>query len=354
MKIKSYLLTALFAVTLISCSKDDANTTDTASESGVLSFNSDKEMQDKIAEIEAFKSTEEQQILQQILRRNNLSAPTLADSKNASSKQLTEADKAEVLEEVKFYHQEKLKSIYAERARFGFTSIQSIADEINSLKLINSAKSNQLYDSYKSLLTKNEYEISTIFDKNISIVTNKKGELFLKSKDISKKYLINNTNAKATFIGNLYTKQGVVTIGHNGFIQITHHSYIRRTEGKVYMGDFFNPETQQMEPMYRYDLVDTPSNKLACYVFSNVGYVSYPCYFFTNANSFATFNGNAGVSMNNQTVPFPVGTGKEIDFYGTGTYYANQPNITGSVSGNFAVPVAGTSNFLWVSGSKTF
>ncbi|MES2812992.1 MAG: hypothetical protein V4670_11025 [Bacteroidota bacterium] len=356
MKIKSYLLATVLAFALFSCSKDNDNgiENNSTTEKQILNFSSEKEMQEKIAEIEAFKNAKEQQIIQKISHRNNLSAPTLADIKNTSKTQLTEADKAKVLEGVKFYHQEKLKAIYAERAHFGFTSIQSIADEINSLKLINNTKSNQLYDNYKSFLTKNEYEISTIFDKNASIVTNKKGELYLKSKEISNKYLM-NTDASNRFVANLYIKQGIVTIGYNGFIQITYHSYVRRTDKEIYMGDlYFNTTTQQYEPMYRTEETDTPSNKLACYVLSNVGYVAYPCYFYTNTNSYATFSGNASVNLNNQTIPFPVGVAKEIDYYGAGTNYANQPSITGRVSGSFAVPVSGTNNFLWVTGSTTF
>ncbi|OEK09689.1 hypothetical protein A8C32_13390 [Flavivirga aquatica] len=48
-----------------------------------------------------------------------------------------------------FYHTEKLKAIYEIRSELNFISIQSIADEINYLKLLNPNKHKHLFNEYK-------------------------------------------------------------------------------------------------------------------------------------------------------------------------------------------------------------
>ncbi len=349
MKIKSYLLTALFAVTLISCSKDDANTTDTASEKEVLNFNSEKAMQDKIAEITSFKKEQEAQIMTQLLERNHLKVPS---ENNMKSNINAEIDKKAFLEDVKFYHTERLKAIYAERAHFNFTSIQSIADEINSLKLLNPTKATNLSNKYDSLLTKGKYETASVFNKSVASLTNDKGELFLNGRNIAEEELLEENSSSNSPI---MVSGGHLATGYNGFIVVTYaadvefDSYIGVTYTKPVTGA---DGTVTNVDVYGSILTYRPSTTLTCFVNSSVGYVLYPCYFYTKPNSLAKFN----ISCDLQYVNFGVGVGSSTKMPGQARVYIDSPNcetmISGYVSGNYAIPSGST--FLWVSGTKTF
>jgi hypothetical protein len=350
MEMKSYLVATLLAITLFSCTKE--NEVKSVAESQVLNFDSEKAMQNKITEIEAFKKEQEAQIIQKLLQRNNLKAPKEADFLNAQKISTTNLiDQKAVLEDLKFYHTENLKAIDAERAYFGFTSIQSIADEINSLKLINNTKSNELYARFKSFLLKNKYETNIIYNKDISNLINAKGELYLSNKNVAKNYLKKAKLSVASTDKNI--KSGFVATGYNNFVIINYSTDIDYSKVSKYVGTrlVFKDNNWVNEDFY----IDVPefeiSTTLGCFVLSPSGYVSYPCYFYTNPSSRANFN----ISCSNLLLNFGSGQGKIIQNRSGSQNYSslNCPEgVTGLVSGNFAFPVGST--FLWVSGSQTF
>lgn len=82
------------------------------------------------------------------------------------------------------YHNERLKLIYQTRKNIGFTSIQSVADEINSLKSISIHDAEILFNNHNKFLKDFETVVTT---KNISypFITNTKGELFLENYNIN-------------------------------------------------------------------------------------------------------------------------------------------------------------------------
>ena len=92
MKIKSYLFAVLFAVALFSCSKDDENTIHSNTEKQTLSFDSEKAMQSKIAEIVSFKKEQEAKIMETLLNRNNLKVPSENDLKPNVNVKMDEKD----------------------------------------------------------------------------------------------------------------------------------------------------------------------------------------------------------------------------------------------------------------------
>jgi len=343
-KIKLLIVLVILGVFTTSCTKEDQMSSNEVQNKNVLSFASEEEMHAKIVEIETYKKNQDAQILEKISRKNNFVAPSFSDVKNIKLKNITEADKKLVLEDVKFYHQEKLKAIYEERAHFGFTSIQSIADEINFSKIVNPIKSINLFENYKSLLIKNEFETSTVFSNSVSNVININGDFLLKNKNIALNYLrknkISNTTDKSISAGYLAT-------GYDGFIVITYGTdvdYSARTYPIQLPGGGTLSHT---------DYTFKPSTTLSSFVMSAYGYVLYPCHFNVAPNSYALFN------IATKTVPLNFSSG-----YGNYTRVVSNEfvynmsifseSVTGTVSGTFAIPVAGTPYHLWVSGSKNF
>lgn len=343
-KIKSLFVVVILAAFTTSCTKEDQVSSNEVQNQNVLHFASEEEMQAKIAEIEIFRKNQEEQICQKMLLHNNVTPPKLEDFKKATKNEVTEAEKTKILEDIKFYHQLKLKAIYAERTHFGFTSIQSIADEINFSKLIDPNKSNELFENYKSLLVKNEFETKSIYTKSVSTIINKNGEFFLKDKNLASNYLkkdkISNTADKSISAGYLAT-------GYNEFIVITYGTDVEYTSNTRLV------QLQGGGTMVYTDYLFKPSTTLSCFVNSAYGYVLYPCYFNVVPNSYAIFN----IGSTTVTLGFSSGYGNYTRVVAN-QYAYNLSNfsesVRGSVSGTFAVPVAGTSNFLWVSGSKNF
>ncbi|AEW85932.1 hypothetical protein C3B47_14085 [Flavobacterium columnare] len=221
-------ITTLFLST--SCSNEDLTTNELLTESQVLKFDSYKEMQNKIVEIKKISDAKESRIL------------NIINSKNLKSNNL------------EFYHTERLNSIYELRKELNFTSIQSIADEINSLKLLNPKKANLLYDKYSTLLKKDKYSITYLNDNETALVLNSKGEVIIGGKIIK---LINTSNTESTrYIGVDFVREG--TLLTNGSYSISWHA--GRSEHKDDLGRTFWRNFTQ----------------LGSNVLTNNGWVQYP------------------------------------------------------------------------------
>jgi hypothetical protein len=312
----------LFTVLFASCKKDVQSSDAALGEDKVLSFGSKAAMQIKIDEIASFKKTQEAQIMEKILKRNNLTAPVATDFRNNSNATI---DKNLLLEDLKFYHTERLNAIYAERAHFKFTSIQSIADEINSLKLLNPTKANVLYSQFSSLLQKDAFLISTVFGKEEGFVINEAGEIMLEGKKI------NSTSiGTSEGFGNTakFVKQGI--LAQNSFYIITWHA--GANDGSL-AGD-----TERF-------------TQLASFVNFGQGYVLYPSWFFTNTASYASFSSDFGIS----SVAFQPGIGSTVTNNAFSTQVVSfSANFGGgsNVSGNFVVLLSG--QYIPISGAVLF
>lgn len=188
---KFLCLFSALALSLTSCSSSDELKETNSSVSNnlkVMNFTSNKNMQDKIDEIMALKD-----------KKESVTATTFfKNDKTIDSHEQNLSSDERLIVELKKYHTNVLNDIYDLRNQIGFVSIQSIADEINSLKLINPAKANQLTTKYKDFLNEHQDLTVTIFNQRLANVINLEGEVIVdgkkillqeKSKNIAAKYL---------------------------------------------------------------------------------------------------------------------------------------------------------------------
>lgn len=137
-------------------------------ELNVMNFVSTKIMHDKIDEIIAFNE-----------RKQNQADLEFINYK-LSDKEKKGLNENEILVfALKKYHSNILKNIYQLRKEINFVSIKSIADEINSLKLINPEKAINLQKKYKLYLTEFQDLTTTIFDDRLSNIINLNGEVLV-------------------------------------------------------------------------------------------------------------------------------------------------------------------------------
>lgn len=157
---KKYYLLGLVSMILLSCTKEDATITDTNSsepqEIKVMSFSSIEELDKKQQSVYDLKEK---------LEKENISFY------KSSGNSLTS------------YHEEKIRNIYKLRKELNFTSIQSIADEINSLTLLDKNKANQLFSKYQNFLIKKATGVETIFYQGSDFV-NVEGEILIKGDEL--------------------------------------------------------------------------------------------------------------------------------------------------------------------------
>lgn len=160
---KIYL--AIICVAIISCTKDDTSESIQSNKKNeVFNFSSYEKMDEKINEISLTKEKMEESTAGKYI---NISTDKSNDSQGS------------ILNTLKKYHTDKLNDIYRLRKDLNFISIQSIADEINSLKLLNPTKSQELLKEYERYLVKNEFGVITVFDSRIANVINVKGEVLI-------------------------------------------------------------------------------------------------------------------------------------------------------------------------------
>ncbi|WP_157498664.1 hypothetical protein [Flavobacterium sp. F52] len=207
-KLKSFVLMTLFVSTslLTSCSSnDDLKEGDSSITKNIeiMNFASRKNMQDKIDEIIALKN--EKEII--------ASAEFIKSNKYVNSQEQKLSADEILIAELKKYHTNVLNNIYDLREQIGFISIQSIADEINSLNLINPAKANELKIKYKSLLTEYQHLTVTIFDERLANVINLNGEVIVNGE---KDFLIKNSqNITGKYLRDESVNSGVAASSGN-------------------------------------------------------------------------------------------------------------------------------------------
>lgn len=330
-KIKSFVAITLVIASLASCSKEESLTTEVQNKD-ILSFNSEQEMNAKIAEIKTFKANQEAIILEQILKRNNLKAPSAEDFKNIDNSKALQLDEKAILEDVKFYHNLKLEAIYAERAHFGFTSIQSIADEINFTKLINKEIHERLIEKNTSLI---EYKnnLAQTLNYNLSLVSNLNGNYIINTNSLSIEKFNSNSNNRSTGLTNI--KEGILVT--NGYYTITYHVGISTHKDLVGF-EFYGNYTQNG---------------------SFINGALYPTWFYTNSGSSCTFSPYGVFDQpKNNYVPFIVSAADIIrndvtlpnKLGGNMQYNIINLNQTNNVSGTYVTVING--QFISIVGNK--
>ena len=204
---KKVLFIAFIALFYTGCSEIDEDMETTASnEIDYLTFSDEKEAQKKLDEILALKeyhnkiATEAFFEDKQIEQTNNKFERI--DTLNI--------DSVAVKKSVIRYHEELLKNVYSVRNKLGFTSVQSISDEINSLELIDPEKAKILFNENQQYLKRSEFGIHTIFEEPVAELISLRGELKIgedfvdleqfieldnKYQDVFTEYNLKNSNA---------------------------------------------------------------------------------------------------------------------------------------------------------------
>jgi hypothetical protein len=302
-------------------------------------------MQNKIDNVIQLKSEKESAITTKILLKSNAKVPSASNLHTYKKISMAEINKADILKDLQFYHTERLKSIYELRKELNFTSIQSIADEINSLKLLNPAKADELFSLHSKFLKKSEFFTSTIFNDRASNVINADGIV-----KINKVELGGTSNrGNDVLLGNISHIEGIAA--NNGLYAIVYHADTRVYQDGTTGGFFYLGSTQ-----------------LFSFVNFGGGFVLQPSYYFVNAQppllpSQIYFNGSLPNSPVAWRLAFPV--------YGSNTPYSNnsgysitcysitinksQNSMTvtsGFIDGTYATLLGG--QFLFLSGTATF
>jgi len=140
------------------------------------------------------------------------------DTKKSQNVVISES---ELLNTVKNYHQKKLTKTYKLRSELGFTSIQSIADEINSLAVINKNFAEKLFNDNLKHLNKSKFGVTAKIDSDMALITDKDHNIINIGK-LDDSYLKNSTNSE-------HLKEGILVT--DGLYAITWHANYREKGG---------------------------------------------------------------------------------------------------------------------------
>ncbi|EMY3554902.1 hypothetical protein [Flavobacterium psychrophilum] len=325
MKKLLFLSSVIFALIFFSCNEENVNSAVTKEQNQVMKFDSEVGMQNKINEIVVFKKKQELQIMEKILKRNNLKDITTVNLNTVAKVSNPTLDNAVIIEALTFYHTERLKAIYQERAHFNFTSIQSVADELNSLKFLNPKKVSGLFNEYADILKQSKYGVSTIFDSETANVINTKGVVNVNGKD-----LVTNSNNSVYARYDQELKEGIVA--YDGIYAISWHAG-REEHNNAWT--YYKNFTQ-----------------FASYINVNGTLVLYPSWFQANQNSRANFTDYIPLSFS-----FPTDYGSIVRIIGyDGRYDFPHSKFfspsNGIAGGVFVTPIFNT--FYTISGSVTY
>lgn len=305
----------------ISCSKDDISTDSISSvkeEIMVHNFLSEEIMENKIDEVISLKEKKEKIVLDNF---KSLSVSNKILSEKLNPLEQSHSIKKVILKDLELYHTEKLKGIYELRKELNFTSIQSIAEEINSLILVNPSEAKYLFDTHQKFLVKNKIEVETIFDDRSANVINDNGEVFVKGKksDLKKP---TSTNITGKYLGDESIKSGIAAYSGEYFI----YYLAGREVHKNFIGvRYFRYFTQLKSYMA------TPNGLVAC-----------PSTFTVSSGSIAGFvqTGSQFFSDYAFSYNYPSGYGTDVRFVGGNK---NTPYIPagGKIAGTFSTTIGG-------------
>jgi hypothetical protein len=149
----------------------------------ILDFSSPEDMGREIKNIIELKDGQEFTVYQKLLKRNNIFNNKSDSNKHFLLNEEIKYDKIKV--DLIFYHRERLNYIHELRKEMGFTSLQSLVDEINSLRLLEPNKAEQMYQKNSDFLNKSKYKVSSKFGDLVSNVLNLQGKVKINDKIIS-------------------------------------------------------------------------------------------------------------------------------------------------------------------------
>jgi hypothetical protein len=318
---KNFYLFAFISLIIVSCSENEVTPESISSakkEISIMEFSSEKDMEYKIEEIISLKNQKEKVVLNTFKNMTNSKTRILGQS-NVSEQKAIQNNL--ILEDLKLFHKEKLKSIYELRRELNFTSIQSIADEINSLIIVDPSKAKILSSKFERFLTKNIVEIETIFDDWNANVINDKGEVLVEGKLIDlKKYAPKSSTAR--YLGDESIRTGIAANSGNYFV----YFFAGREVHKNFIGvRYFKYFTQ-----------------LKSFVSTSNGLVATPSTFTVNSGSIAGFVQTRSQFFSDYSFSYsyPSGNGTSVRFVGGNK---NTPYIPagGKIAGKFSTTIGG-------------
>ena len=330
MKMKKLLFIAIVTM-FISCNKEeesimpDSNSS-VKNELKVYDFESNEKMFNMIDQIVLLKERKQQVVLNEFAIRNN--------SKLLSNKKAKKTDQnknKEIILELKRYNVSLLNTIYELRKELGFTSIQSIADEINSLQLVNSIKADELEKKYTKFLIRNEFQVETIFDNRLANIVNVDGEVLVKGI----KFEIDNKDSKISPTGKFirYEADNMGTVAKSEDLNFTIIYKAGREVHENDLGFKFYRYYCSLAALYRIENPNRPNK-----------YIVMPCptTFDTNSSSLAGFaqEGSDFFSDYSFDYSYPSGYGAMVTKVG-GKKNTKYVPVGGSVSGHFSTNTGG-------------
>ncbi|PQJ69190.1 hypothetical protein [Polaribacter butkevichii] len=187
---KKVLFIVFIALFYTGCSEINEDVETTASnEIGYLSFSNKEEAEKKLDEILTLK-----EYYNKIATEAFFEDKKIEKTNNTPRINPLKIDSVVVKESVIKYHEGLLKNVYSMRNKIGFTSIQSISDEINSLELIDPAKASVLFNKNQQYLKRSVFGVHTVFEEPVSELINLRGELKIDEDFVDLKQFIETDN----------------------------------------------------------------------------------------------------------------------------------------------------------------
>jgi len=306
----------LLSVLFTSCSSDNSDIENSSlNESNrMLSISSLGDVESTLDEIESLKNEKEQIILSSIKRKKPSDV---------------------TMEDLNFYHKLRLESIYELNSELGYVSLQSIVDELNSLKQLDSNKEKALYSLHKEHIAKNDFGYKSIYGVGTSLLINRGLDINVEGIVYNLKDIESNNSFSSA------QKGDVVDVDYEGILSGSTANYaITWHVGTHYISGFLGSELGSNNRAF---------NSLGSYVNVGFGYQSYPSLFFTSPDSRSYFTD--GSSLN-----YPVGYGAHITQKGVKRSLTNiktfsSTNVSGTFQAGFVNGVVWTIN---ASHSETF
>ena len=183
----------------------------------ILEFASSEEMNIKINEINVLKDKMETELINRIFLKNKVEKST-SGFISKSSNNLKDLTYADIEDDLEFYHKGKLGNIYEIREKLGFVSLQSIVEEINSLKLFALEKAEEIYEQHSQYLRKTEFQTYSTFGDDISNILNREGKVVVDSEliDLNVSSIDNKLNENEKVNGDYTYDDGFLVVELGG------------------------------------------------------------------------------------------------------------------------------------------
>lgn len=251
---------------------------------------------------------------------SNIDTKSLYDNNASEKSQEILISNNDLFNSLTKYHNKKLLKIKKLRKVLGFTSIQSIVDEINSLTIINKELADRLFIENSGFLTKGKFGILPKIDSDLALITNKEGNIYnvnnIEKVDVS---MMNNIENRVV---NPNLSEDILAV--NGIYAATWHASYTEKGGITLDINKYKHET-----------------RIATYIYFNGSYVAYPSIINIGSNSgFAFFKNNLWLTQDIKVVSFSSGiwVTNTHNVYASTTPYPSLRD--GFINANFATVIA--------------